>query len=40
MKLLTHTGSQMHAIATTNAKADTDKEGKKYGNLHGLCFDN
>lgn len=26
-------GSQMQAIATTNAKADIEMEGKKYGNL-------
>jgi len=36
-----HTGSQMQAIATTNAKTDIEMEGKKYGNLQqDLCFDN
>ena len=31
----------MQAIATTNAKADIEMEGKKYGNLQQyLCFDN
>ena len=32
-ELQTHTGSQMQAIATANAKADIIKQGKKYGNL-------
>lgn len=31
----------MQEIATTNAKADVEREGKKYGNLQqDLCFDN
>jgi len=30
-----HTGNQMQAIATANAKADITKQGKKYGNLRG-----
>ena len=31
----------MQAIATANAKADIEMEGKKYGNLQqDLCFDN
>jgi predicted class III extradiol MEMO1 family dioxygenase len=36
-----HTGSQMQAIATTNAKAEMKMEGRKYGNLQeDLCFHN
>ena len=33
-----HTGSQMQAIATENAKVDITKQGKKQGNLEkDLC---